>query len=318
MTDIAIAERALGTSGLTTPPLVLGGNVFGWTVDREEGFTILDAFIGGGGRMIDTADVYSMWVPGNQGGESEAAIGAWLARRGRRDDLLIATKVGMEIGGEKGLSADRIADCAEASLRRLGTDYIDLYYAHADDESTPLEETLKAFDKLVKAGKVRAIGASNYSAARLNEALDISEANGWTSYSVLQPEYNLLERDSFEGDLQNVCVSRNVAALPYYALASGFLTGKYRSDEDLAGKARGGSVEKYLNDRGKNLLSVMDEIAAETGSSLTQIALAWLASQPGVAAPIASATSPSQVEELLGAMRLELSESQLSRLKAAG
>lgn len=318
MTEIAITERALGTSGMTTPPLVLGGNVFGWTVDQEEGFTILDAFIGGGGRMIDTADVYSTWVPGNQGGESEAAIGAWLARRGRRDDLLIATKVGMEIGGEKGLSADRIADCAEASLRRLGTDYIDLYYAHADDESTPLEETLEAFDKLVKAGKVRAIGASNYSAARLSEALDISEANGWTSYTVLQPEYNLLERDSFEGDLQNVCVSRNVAALPYYALASGFLTGKYRSEEDLAGKARGGSVEKYLNERGKNLLSVMDEIAVETGSSLTQIALAWLAAQPGVAAPIASATSPSQIEELLGAMRLELSESQLSRLKAAG
>ena len=310
-------ERKLGASGLTTPPLILGGNVFGWTVDQDASFSILDAFVAGGGRMIDTADVYSAWVPGNQGGESETIIGAWLAQRGRRDDVLIATKVGMELQGSKGLKPDRIAQAVEDSLRRLQTDYIDLYFAHQDDPETPLEDTLAAFDQLVRAGKVRAIGASNYTAERLKQALDISAAQGIASYTVLQPHYNLVERDKFEGDLQQLCVQRNVASVPYFALASGFLTGKYRSQADLQGKARGGMVEQYLNQGGLNVLAAMDQVAAETGASLAQIALAWLAAQPAVAAPIASATSTAQVDELLGAMRLKLTPEQLATLDAA-
>lgn len=310
-------ERKLGASGLTTPPLILGGNVFGWTVDQDASFSILDAFVAGGGRMIDTADVYSAWVPGNQGGESETIIGAWLAQRRRRDDVLIATKVGMELQGSKGLKPDRIAQAVEDSLRRLQTDYIDLYFAHQDDPETPLEDTLAAFDQLVRAGKVRAIGASNYTAERLKQALDISAAQGIASYTVLQPHYNLVERDKFEGDLQQLCVQRNVASVPYFALASGFLTGKYRSQADLQGKARGGMVEQYLNQGGLNVLAAMDQVAAETGASLAQIALAWLAAQPAVAAPIASATSTAQVDELLGAMRLKLTPEQLATLDAA-
>ena len=310
-------ERKLGASGLTTPPLILGGNVFGWTVDQKASFSILDAFMAGGGRMIDTADVYSAWVPGNQGGESETVIGAWLAQRGRRDDVLIATKVAMELQGAKGLKPERIAQAVEDSLRRLQTDHIDLYFAHQDDAETPLEDTLAAFDQLVRAGKVRAIGASNYTAQRLQQALDISAAQGIASYTVLQPHYNLMERGKFEGDLQQLCQQRDVAAVPYFALASGFLTGKYRGQADLAGKARGGMVEQYVNQGGLEVLAAMDQVAADTGATLAQIALAWLAAQVAVAAPIASATSTAQLDELLGAMRLELTPEQLATLDAA-
>jgi aryl-alcohol dehydrogenase-like predicted oxidoreductase len=302
---------------LTTPPLILGGNVFGWTADQATSFSILDAFIAGGGRMVDTADVYSAWAPGNHGGESESVIGAWLSARGRRDDVLIATKVGMELDGSKGLAPARIAKAIDASLRRLQTDYVDLYFAHKDDPETPLADTLAAFDRLVEAGKARAIGASNYEAARLQQALDISAEKRFATYTVLQPWYNLLERQKFEGPLQDLCVARNVAAVPYYGIASGFLTGKYRSAADVAGKARSRAVEKYVNDFGFGVLGALDTVAKQSSATPAQIALAWLAAQPAIAAPIASATSIQQLEELLGAMRLTLTPEQLSLLSAA-
>jgi aryl-alcohol dehydrogenase-like predicted oxidoreductase len=305
--------RQLGTSGLATPPLVLGGNVFGFTVKGEEAYAVLDRFIAAGGTMIDTADVYSAWVPGHVGGESETLLGEWLRRRDRRDDVLIATKVGYD----KGLSAAHIAEAAEASLRRLGTDHIDLYYAHKDDAGTALEETLQAFDRLVRDGKVRAIGASNYSAERLAEALDVSAREGLASYTVLQPEYNLMARDGFEGPLQQLAIERRLGVLVYFALASGFLTGKYRSPDDFGKSVRGGNMKRYLNDRGFNVLGALDAIAAETHSTPAQVALAWLAAQPGVTAPIASATSLAQLEELLGVFTLELSADHIERLNAA-
>jgi hypothetical protein len=309
--------RLLGRSGLATPRLVLGGNVFGWTVAGEEGFAILDRFAEAGGTMIDTADVYSAWVPGHEGGESERYIGEWLKRRGRRDDVLIATKVGM-LPGEGGakLEPARIAAAAEASMARLGT-HIDLYYAHQDDAETPLADTLGAFDALVKAGKVRALGASNYSAARLAEALAISAREGLARYEVLQPEYNLMTRGTFEGALQQLCIDEEVGVLPYFGLASGFLTGKYRSEEDFAKSVRGGRMPNYLTDRGRAVLAALDEAAAQAGATPAQIALAWLAAQPGVTAPIASATSRAQLDELLGVLTLELSGEQLERLSAA-
>lgn len=312
MTD----ERRLGASGLTTPPLILGGNVFGWTADERTSSAILEAFIAGGGRMIDTADSYSAWLPGHRGGESESIIGAWLRARGRRDDVLIATKVGGEMDGSKGLAPDRIARSAEGSLRRLDTDYIDLYFAHVDDPATPLADVLEAFDRLVRAGKVRAIGASNYDASRLAEALDISAANGLPSYTVLQPHYNLLERADFEGALQALCVARDIAAVPYFALASGFLTGKYRRTGDVAGRARGGAAAAYMHDRGFVILDAVERVAADLQATPAQVALAWLAAQPAVAAPIASATSVRQVEDLLGAMRLRLAPDHLAMLGA--
>ena len=305
--------RSLGSSGLQTPRLVLGGNVFGFTVKGEEAFALLDRFIAGGGTMIDTADVYSAWVPGHVGGESETLLGEWLKRRGKRDDLLIATKVGYD----KGLKAAHIAEAVEASLRRLGIDYIDLYYAHKDDAGTPLEETLGAFDRLVRAGKVRAIGASNYSAERLAEALAVSKREGLAAFTVLQPEYNLMARDSFEGPLQQLAIDRNLGVLPYFGLASGFLTGKYRSPDDFGKSVRGRGMDKYLTDRGFNVLGELDDVADELDATPAQVALAWLAAQPGVTAPIASATRVEQLEELLGVFTLELSEAQLERLNRA-
>jgi aryl-alcohol dehydrogenase-like predicted oxidoreductase len=305
--------RPLGSSGLRTPRLVLGGNVFGFTVKGEEAFALLDRFIAAGGTMIDTADVYSAWVPGHVGGESETLLGEWLRRRGKRDDVLIATKVGYD----KGLKAAHIAEAVEASLRRLGTDYVDLYYAHKDDANTPLEETLGAFDRLVRDGKVRAIGASNYSADRLAEALTVSERNGLAAYTVLQPEYNLMARDSFEGPLQQLSIDRNLGVLPYFGLASGFLTGKYRSPDDLGKSVRGRGMDKYLTDRGFNVLGELDDVADELDATPAQVALAWLAAQPGVTAPIASATRVEQLEELLGVFTLELSEEQVERLNRA-
>jgi aryl-alcohol dehydrogenase-like predicted oxidoreductase len=310
-------ERKLGESGLATPPLILGGNVFGWTADRPTSFAVLDAFIAGGGRMIDTADSYSTWVPGNRGGESESIIGAWLRKRGRRDDVLVATKVGAEVGGTTGLAPARIAAAVDGSLQRLGTDYIDLYFAHYDDAAVPLEDTLAAFDRLVRAGKVRAIGASNHDAARLRQALDLSAARGLAGYTVLQPHFNLLERARFEGPLQDLCVARGVAVVPYFALASGFLTGKYRRAEDAGGAARGGAASRYLNPHGLAVLAAVEAVADDAGATPGQVALAWLAAQRGVAAPIASATSVAQVEELLGAMRLVLTSPQLAALDAA-
>lgn len=310
--------RALGSSGLQIPPLILGGNVFGWTVKDDTGFGILDAFVAGGGTMIDTADVYSAWVPGNAGGESERYIGQWLKRRGRRDDVLIATKVGMLDGeGGSGLQPQRIAAAVDASLARLGTDHIDLYFAHRDDPSVPVAEVIGAFARLVEAGKVRALGASNFDADRLGEALDLASAAGLPAYAVLQPEYNLISRDRFPPALQALCLDRDIGVVPYYGLASGFLTGKYRSTADLGKSSRGARMEGYLGARGKAVLAAMDAVAAETGASLAQIALAWLGHQPAITAPIASATSVGQLEELLGAMRLELSDDQVGRLTAA-
>ena len=316
-----VEKRALGTSGLAIAPLVLGGNVFGWTADEPTSFAVLDAFVAAGGTMIDTADVYSQWIPGNKGGESETVIGNWLKHRGRRDDVQIATKVGLMAPAgmdHGGLSAAVIEAAVEASLRRLRTDYIDLYFAHRDDGDTPLEETLAAFDTLVKAGKVRAIGASNYMAERLAEALKVSDDHGLARFAVLQPVYNLLDRDDFEGSLQQLCIAENIGVVPYYALAAGFLTGKYRSEADLEGKPRAYRAKTYLGDRSRAVLAAMDAIASETGASLPQIALAWIAAKPGLTAPIASATSVAQLEELLPAMAMKLPADQVARLDAAG
>jgi hypothetical protein len=304
--------RSLGASGLKTPPFILGGNVFGWTADEGTSFRILDAFIAGGGTMIDTADVYAAWVPGLKGGESETVIGNWLASRGGRDDVLIATKVGF-IGG---LSAANIERAVEGSLKRLRTDRIDLYYAHKDDPDVPLEETLDAFDKLARAGKVRALGASQIEAPRLQAALDISAANGWTGYSVLQAGYSLLDR-SIEAEVVPLAVARGLGVATFYSLANGYLTGKYRSPADLAKSVRGDRVAPYLAGRGPAILAALDGIAADLSATPAQVALAWTAAQPGITAPLASATSVEQLEELLGSLRLRLSAEQTERLNRA-
>ena len=311
--------RRLGSTDLRIAPLVLGGNVFGWTADRDASFAVLDAFVAGGGTMIDTADVYSAWIDGHKGGESESMIGDWLRHSGKRDDVLIATKVGMMPGegGEK-LAPARIVAAAEASLKRLGTDRIDLYYAHQDDDTVPQEAVLEAFGTLIDAGKVRVLGASNFHAARLKSAVDLAKASDLPRYHVLQPEYNLVSRHKFEGELQDYCVTENIGVLPYYGLASGFLTGKYRTKDDLTQSVRGGRMTDLLDGKGAAVLAAMDQVADETGATLAQIALAWLIAQDGVTAPIASATSVKQLEDLLPAMELELSKEQLDRLTDAG
>ncbi|HEU0044256.1 aldo/keto reductase [Sphingomonas sp.] len=313
------SRRRLGATELTIAPLVLGGNVFGWTADKAASFAVLDAFVAGGGTMVDTADVYSAWAPGHKGGESETVIGEWLKRSGKRDRVLIATKVGM-LPGEGGakLAPARIAAACDASLRRLGVERIDLYYAHQDDETVAQEEYLAAFARLVEAGKVSVLGASNFTAARLRSANALAAAAGRPRFDVLQPEYNLVARDKFTGELQRYCVEADVGALPYYGLASGFLTGKYRSAADAGKSVRGGRMAGLLAGNGTPVLAAMDQVAAETGATLGQIALAWLIAQPGVTAPIASATSVAQLEELLPAMTLELSAEQLGRLTDAG
>jgi aryl-alcohol dehydrogenase-like predicted oxidoreductase len=307
--------RPLGHSGLSTPRLVLGGNVFDWTVKGEDAFAILDRFADAGGAMIDTADVYSAWVPGHKGGESEALIGAWLKRRGNNDGVLVATKVGY-VGG---LSAAHIETAVDASLTRLGIEAIDLYYAHKDDAETPLEETLAALDGLVKAGKVRALGASNYTAERLAEALDLAAAQGLARFEVVQPEYHLMARrdERFEGPLQRLCLERGLGVLPYYGLANGFLTGKYRSEADYAKSVRGSRMAAYFAAGGAEVLAALDAVAAEAKATPAQVALAWLAAQPAITAPIASATSAAQVKELLGVLTLELTAAQLASLDAA-
>jgi aryl-alcohol dehydrogenase-like predicted oxidoreductase len=310
--------RTLGRTGLRTPRLVLGGNVFGWTASGEEAFRILDRFADAGGTMVDTADVYSAWVPGHQGGESERLIGEWLKRRGPGRGLMVATKVGMlhRHGGGK-LEGWRIAKAAEASLKRLGVEAIDLYYAHQDDAATPMEEVLQAFDRLVREGKVRALGASNFTAERLGRALSLAGEMGTARYEVLQNEYHLLARESFESGLQPLCLAEEIGVLPYYGLASGYLTGKYRNEADFGKSVRGDRMAKYVEGRGPAVLAALDEVAAETGATPAQVALAWLAARPAVTAPIASARTSGQLDELLGAMELDLTKAQLDRLDAA-
>lgn len=307
--------KQLGNSDLVVAPLVFGGNVLGWTVNQEEGFKILDAFVDAGFNMIDTADIYCRWVPGNAGGESETIIGKWLSKSGKRDKFLIATKVGMDMGeGRKGLTRSHIIASVEASLKRLQTDYIDLYFSHADDQSTPFEETLKAYDDLIKAGKVRVIGASNYSAPRLMEALKISQTHNLPRYRALQPHYNLCERALFEDELEKVCLDNNLGVVSYYSLASGFLTGKYRHATDLSKSQRGGGVEKYLNEKGRKLLSVLDDLASKHKSTPAQIALAWLMARSSVTAPIASATNLKQLTDIMKSARLNLDGNDLKQL----
>jgi aryl-alcohol dehydrogenase-like predicted oxidoreductase len=311
-------KRRLGLSGIHTAPLCLGGNVFGWTLDEAASFRILDEFVAAGFDFIDTADVYSTWVAGHVGGESETIIGKWLRQRGNRSKVILATKVGWLMPPDrKGLSKANITRAVEDSLRRLQTDYIDLYQAHVDDADTALEETLGAFGDLISQGKVRAIGASNYSAARLSQALDLAQAKGLPRYESLQPLYNLYDRAVFEDELAPLCVKRGVGAITYFSLASGFLTGKYRSQPDLAGRARGTGVAKYLNPRGTAILAALDEVAAAHGSTPASVALAWLMARPGVTAPIASATSSEQLEALISATTLKLDAAQMRQLEQA-
>jgi aryl-alcohol dehydrogenase-like predicted oxidoreductase len=298
-------KRNLGNSGLRIAPLVLGGNVLGWTADEATSFELLDRFVDAGLDAVDTADVYSAWVPGHKGGESETVIGNWLKARGGRDRVVIATKVGWD-QKQGGLARDRILAKAEASLRRLQTDYIDLYQSHLDDPVTPLEETLAAHETLLKQGKVRAIGASNYGAPRLAEALRLSAEKGLPRYQSLQPHYNLYERKGFEEALEPLVLKEGIGVIPYYSLASGFLTGKYRSEADFGKSPRGGGARAMLNARGRRILAALDAVAARTGSAPASVALAWLMARPSITAPIASATSLAQLEELIAATRLQL------------
>ena len=311
--------RPLGRSALQVSPLCFGGNVFGWTADEKTSFSLLDAWLDAGFNFVDTADVYSRWAPGHAGGESETVIGRWLRQSGKRDKVVIATKVGMDMGdGKVGLKADYIRRAVDDSLRRLQTDRIDLYQAHKDDEATPLEETLEAFASLLKLGKVRAIGASNYSAARLREALDTSTRMGLPRYETLQPLYNLYDRAVFEQDLQPLCVQEGVGVINFYALAAGFLTGKYRKPEDAGKSPRGAAtIKKYLDDRGLKILAALDDVAAQLGSTPGQVAIAWVMAQPAVVAPIASATSLAQLQDLVKAARLRLDPQVLARLNQA-
>ncbi len=314
---MAMKRRRLGNSELEVAPLAFGGNVFGWTVDEQSSFELLDAFVGAGFNLIDTADAYSSWAPGNTGGESETIIGKWLKAGGRRDEVIVATKVGWEMRGEKGLSKAYILRSAEDSLRRLQTDYIDLYQSHKDDPSTPIDETLEAYAELIRQGKVRVIGASNYSADRLGESLLTSEQRGLPRYESLQPLYNLYDRAAFEAELEPLCVEKNVGVISYYSLASGFLSGKYRSEADLGKSPRGGGVKKYLNERGLRILKALDEVSERQGTTPARVALAWLIARPSVTAPIASATSLEQLNDLLEATRLELDETSLRLLDEA-
>ncbi|QUN07266.1 aldo/keto reductase [Shewanella yunxiaonensis] len=312
---------ALGATGINIVPLVFGGNVFGWTIDEKTSIAILDAFVDAGFDAIDTADVYSAWAPNNQGGESETIIGRWLkAHPGMRDKLKIFTKVGSDMGhpGHKGLSATWIVKAVEDSLKRLQTDYIDLYFSHWPDPTVGYAETLGAYDKLLKAGKIRSVGASNLNADQLQASLDIAKAQHLPSYQVLQPEYNLYDRGSFEGPLQALCMRENIGVVTYYSLASGFLSGKYRSAADLGKSARGSGISKYLNEKGSRILTTLDEVSAQHGATPAEVALAWLIAADGVTAPIASATKTSHVKSFAKAMALPLSPAELSQLTVAG
>jgi aryl-alcohol dehydrogenase-like predicted oxidoreductase len=300
---------------LMVSPLCLGGNVFGWTADEATSFKVLDAYADAGLNFIDTADVYSTWVPGHKGGESEVIIGKWMKARGNRDKLVIATKVGSEMGpNQKGLSKSYIGSAVEASLQRLQTDYIDLYQSHRDDLDTPQQETLGAYEELIRDGKVRAIGASNFTAARLKEALDISAELGLPRYESLQPKYNLSDRAEYEAELEPLCRREEIGVIPYYGLASGFLTGKYRSDADFGKSVRGGRMAAYLDDRGRRILAALDAVAARKNATPAQIALAWLMARPGITAPIASATSVEQLRDILKSAELKLTKEDMQRL----
>jgi aryl-alcohol dehydrogenase-like predicted oxidoreductase len=314
-----LKTRQLGNSGINVPLLTFGGNVFGWTVDEKTSFSLLDALVEKGLFFIDTADVYSRWAPGNQGGESETIIGKWLKKSGKRDKIVLATKVGIEMSPEKkGLKPAYIRQAVEDSLRRLQTDVIDLYQAHRDDESTPLADTLGTFDALVKEGKVRALGASNYSAQRLQAALDISKQQGLARYETLQPEYNLYDREGYESELEQVARDNHLGVITYYALASGFLSGKYKKPQDAAKSQRGqGIVDKYLNERDLRIVEALEDVAASHDASATQVALAWLIARPGITAPIVSATSLQQLDELVKATELALSKQEIEELSRA-
>ena len=309
-------KRVLGGSGISIAPLVLGGNVFGWTADETRSFELLDRLLERGFNAIDTADVYSAWGPGLSGGESETVIGNWLARRGRRDDVVLMTKVGMW-EPRKGLSAANIQAAVEDSLRRLRTDYLDVYFAHIDDQDVPLEETLGAFAELIQAGKVRAIGASNYSADRLREALAVSQKQGLPRYELMQPLYNLYDRADFESELAALAAEHGLGVVSYFSLASGFLTGKYKTVEDLEGSARADFLKKYFDERGQKLLNELLAVSEELSVKPAQVALAWLLTRPGLTAPIASATRLSQLDEVLDAVNVSLPDTALSRLEAA-
>lgn len=306
-------RRRLGRSALETAPIAFGGNVFGWTVNEPASFALLDAFVDAGFNLIDTADGYSAWVPGNQGGESETIIGKWLARSGKRDKVLIATKVA-KLARRPGLSAANIALAAEDSLRRLQVDTIDLYQSHQDDPATPIEETLGAYARLIEQGKVRAIGASNFSAARLGESLAIAKKYNLPRYESLQPEYNLVSRAGYEPELEALVRREEIGVISYYGLAGGFLTGKYRSEADLANSARGQGVRKYLDARGLRIVAALDEVAARHRATPAQVALAWLIARPSITAPIASATSVRQLQEILAAVRIELAVEDIAQL----
>ncbi len=311
-------KRRLGQSSLEVSPITFGCNVFGWTADEKTSFALLDAWVDAGFNFLDTADVYSRWHTGNSGGESETIIGKWLKARGNRDKIVLATKLGIEMGpGKKGLSRAYMRTAVEDSLRRLQTDYIDLYQSHRDDPETPIEETLSAYADLIKAGKVREIGASNFSADRLAESLKVSSTKGLPRYQSLQPQYNLMERAGFEGALEDLCLAEKIGVIGYYSLASGFLTGKYRSKADIEGRARGPGVAKYLTDFGLGVIKALDEVAARYEAKPGQIALAWLIARPSVTAPIASATSLEQVAELVEAAEIELDADSIAMIDAA-
>ena len=311
-------KRRLGRTDLMVSPLCLGGNVFGWTADEATSFKILDAYVDAGLNFIDTADVYSTWAPGNSGGESEAIIGRWMKARGNRNELVIATKVGSEMGpNQKGLSKGYIRTAVEASLQRLQTDVIDLYQSHRDDPDTPQQETLEAYGELIREGKVRAIGASNFTAARMSEALAISAEQGLPRYESLQPKYNLYDRSEYEAELEPLCREAEIGVIPYYGLASGFLTGKYRSEADFGKSVRGGRMAAYLDERGKRILSALDDLAARKDATPAQIALAWLMARPGLTAPIASATSVEQLRDIARAANLQLDSVDIAELDKA-
>lgn len=313
---MSIVKRKLGRSGIEIAPLVFGGNVFGWTADEKRSFELLDRFAERGFNAIDTADVYSAWAPGLSGGESEAVIGRWLAQRGRRDDIVLMSKVGMW-ASRKGLSATNIEAAIDDSLKRLNTDYLDVYFAHIDDQEVPLAETLGAFAKLIESGKVRTIGASNYSPERLRDALTVASDEGLPRYELIQPLYNLYDRADFEGSLAGVAEEHELGVVSYFSLASGFLTGKYLKPEDLAGSSRADFLQKYFDERGQRLLRELLDLADELSVKPAQVALAWLISRPAVTAPIASATTLDQLNEILGAVDMLLPEQALARLDDA-
>jgi len=311
-------KRPLGRTNLSIAPLVLGGNVFGWNVDRSTAFTLLDRFAEAGFNAIDTADSYSTWAAGNKGGESETIIGEWMKARGNRDRIVVITKVGSPMGeGKKGLSARYIAEAAQASLKRLQTDHIDLYLSHWPDAETSYDETLDAYAALLKAGKVRAVGASNLDAAQMRAALDVANKKSLPRYDVLQPEYNLYDRASYDGALRDLCIKEEIGIITYFSLAKGFLSGKYRSEADLGKSVRGGDVKAYLNPRGFRILAALDAVAGKHKARPAEVALAWVIAQPGVTAPIASATTPEQVDSLVKAAGLSLDASDLAELDKA-